>query len=350
VAIVTMDFKSLEFTWKITNFSQKKLMNRPGKWISSQTFYVGCEGDMKFILKFYPQGDAQPGDTEVANGEKWTSLFLLTQRSKKYDTSHRVEFSILDANGETFRSIHFHRKITFKDWGLGKFTRLTDLENPANNLLPNDTLTICCRVKETTSESEECNCQKEQPLTTQTRRKLLQDFAALLDDKFADFVFKVENVNIPAHRAILAARSPVFAAMFQHDMMENKTNETEIEDVTPATFKALLQFIYTGHCKVGNLAEELLVAANKYDIQDLRDICAKELRKKLTVENAVDFLLFSDLHQANDLKDGAIRFIIRNAKTVKKPPYWSDLPRTHPNLILELTSKAIEYMKYLKKL
>ena len=46
--------------------------------------------------------------------------------------------------------------------------------------------------------------------------------------------------------------------MFQHKMVENKTNETEIKDVTPAAFRALLRFIYTGHCQVGNLAEELL--------------------------------------------------------------------------------------------
>ena len=66
--------------------------------------------------------------------------------------------------------------------------------------------------------------------------------------------------------------------MFQYDMKENKTNETEITDVTPAAFRALLQFIYTGHCQVGCLTEEILVAANKYEIGGLKQICAKELQ------------------------------------------------------------------------
>jgi speckle-type POZ protein len=229
--------KPFEFTWKITNYRRQKLRNEPGHGITSQVFPGDCKGDLKFTLEFYPQGDVQSGDTEVTNEEKWTSLYLEAESIKTYDTSHHVELSILDADGETFDSGNFHKKIPFKDWGYSKFIRLADVENPANNLLQNDTLTICCRVVETKSETEgKCNCQRKEPETTQAR--LVRDFATLLDDKFADFVFNVENVKTCAHRAILAARSPVFAAMFQHEMQENKTNETEVTDTTPAAFRA----------------------------------------------------------------------------------------------------------------
>ena len=149
-------------------------------------------------------------------------------------------------------------------------------------------------------------------------------------------VVKVENEKIRAHRAILKARSPVFAAMFQHDMKENKTNETEIKDVTPAAFKALLRFIYTGQCEVGNFAQELLIAANKYDIQDLKQICAEELCRKLTAGNVVRLLILSDLHKVNVLKEGAIRFINKNAQAVMKTPTWSEIRKSHPNMIYEL--------------
>jgi speckle-type POZ protein len=341
----TYTFKSREFTWNIANFSQQKLRNGPGKCIRSQYFSTGLENDLSFVLHFYPQGYVKSGVvvSEVSNGGKWASLFLQTKNFKTYTTSHRFEFSILDADGETFDSYHLHKKIPFKgNWGFTKFIRLADLENPANNLLPNDTLTICCRVEGTKSETETCNCLIEEPPTKIARRKLSEGLALITDDKFADFVFKVENEKIGAHRVILAARSPVFAAMFQHDMQETKTNETEITDVTPAAFRALLRFIYTGHCQVRNLAEELLVAANKYDIQELKQICAKELRKKLTVDNALDFLIFSDLHQANELKDGAIRFINKNAAAVMKTPPWSDFPKSYPHLFLELYCNSTE--------
>ena len=84
---------------------------------------------------------------ELENG----SLFLKAEGSKRYDTSHRFEFSVLDADGQKFVIDHFHGKIPFQKWGFPKFIRVTDIENPANNLLPDDTLTICCRVKETKS-------------------------------------------------------------------------------------------------------------------------------------------------------------------------------------------------------
>jgi speckle-type POZ protein len=335
--------KSIEFTWNITNFRRQKLKNGPVKFIRSQEFSVGCEGELNFNLFFYPQGNVQSDDTEVSDGEKWASLFLDTESRKKYDTSHHFEFSFLDADGEKFGIEHFHQKIPFeKEWGFQEFISLTDLENPVNHLLPNDTLTICCRVVETNSKTEECSCQIEQPQTTNARRKLGEDLACVLDEKYADFVFKVKNEKIAAHRVILAARSPLFAAMFQHDMQEKRTNEAEITDVAPAVFRALLRFIYTGHCEVVNLAEELLVAANKYDIQDLKQICAKELRKKLTADNAVHLLVFSDLHQANDLKEGAIRFINKNAPAVMKTPSWINFPKSHQHLVLELYNKLFE--------
>ena len=336
----TNSFKTVEVTWKIANYSQQKLTTGPGKRIRSQDFTVGREGDLEFTLNFYPQGYLK---NAVSNGEILASLFLRTEGSKKYVTSHFIVIYILDANGEKFGIGHFHKKIPFNGgWGFKKFIRLMDLENPANNLLPNDALTICCWVEETESESEICNCLKEKTETTQTQRKLCEDLASALDDKYADFVFKVENEKIAAHRVILAARSTVFAAMFQCDMQENKTNETEIEDMTPAAFRALLRFIYTGHCEFGNLAEQLLIAANKYDIQDLKEICVKELRMKLTVDNAVDLLILADLHQANDLKGGAILFINKNAAAVMKTPAWPDFRKSHPNLIYELYCKLFE--------
>ena len=333
--------KSVEFTWKIANYNQQKLATGPGSYFSSRVFTVGREGDLEFTLNFYPQGYFS--DEELGGG-KWASLSLYTEGRKTYDTSLHVECSILDGDGEKFGSDHFHQitPLLEQDYGFFEFIRLTDLENPANNLLPNDTLTICCRAEEYQSESGKYNCLKEKPETPRARSKLCEDLASALDDKYADFVFKVENEKIAAHRVILAARSTVFAAMFQCDMKENKTNETEIEDMTPAAFRALLRFIYTGHCEVGNLAEQLLIAANKYDIQDLKEICVKELRMKLTVDNAVDLLILADLHQANDLKGGAILFINKNAAAVMKTPSWSDFPKTHPNLIFELYCKSIE--------
>lgn len=63
---------------------------------------------------------------------------------------------------------------------------------------------------------------------------------------------------------VLAARSPVFQAMFEHEMEERKHNRVDITDVDHEVLREMLRFIYTG--KASNLekmADDLLAAADK---------------------------------------------------------------------------------------
>ena len=45
---------------------------------------------------------------------------------------------------------------------------------------------------------------------------------------------------------MLSARSQVFHAMFNSDMLENKSGSVEVEDFHPNVMKEMLQYIYTG--------------------------------------------------------------------------------------------------------
>lgn len=63
---------------------------------------------------------------------------------------------------------------------------------------------------------------------------------------------------------LFSARSPVFAAMFEHEMEERKHNRVDITDVDHEVLREMLRFIYTG--KAANLekmADDLLAAADK---------------------------------------------------------------------------------------
>ena len=78
---------------------------------------------------------------------------------------------------------------------------------------------------------------------------------------------KIGDKKIPVHKAILASRSPVFAAMFQHDLKETKQGYVAITDLELDILEEMLKFIYTG--KVENLdtmADSLLAAADKVSI------------------------------------------------------------------------------------
>ena len=161
-------------------------------------------------------------------------------------------------------------------------------------------------------------------------------------ETISDVHFIVQNLKIAAHKAVLAARSPVFAAMFQNEMQENSSNEVVVTDMEPDALKQMLQFIYTGRCQIGAWTEDLFFAADKYDIKDLKEICEDELRMKLRVDNAIRFLIFSDLHRATKLKKKSISVINQNAVEVMKKPAWKDLIKTHPDLIAELYSNMFD--------
>lgn len=63
---------------------------------------------------------------------------------------------------------------------------------------------------------------------------------------------------------LLPARSPVFAAMFEHEMEERKHNRVEITDVDHEVLREMLRFIYTGKAtNLEKMADDLLAAADK---------------------------------------------------------------------------------------
>jgi hypothetical protein len=89
----------------------------------------------------------------------------------------------------------------------------------------------------------------------------------------------------PVHRAILSARSSVFAAVFKNIECDDSCNNNEQvnaderlsiidigEDLDPDVFEDFLVFIYTGRLRTTENMAELWAAANKYDVKTLERI------------------------------------------------------------------------------
>ncbi|GBM77496.1 hypothetical protein AVEN_226398-1 [Araneus ventricosus] len=72
--------------------------------------------------------------------------------------------------------------------------------------------------------------------------QLSDDFERLLDPQtscFSDVNLKCGSASIPAHKLILSARSPVFAAMFKNPMKETHKNEVDITDIDASVLQAM---------------------------------------------------------------------------------------------------------------
>jgi len=143
---------------------------------------------------------------------------------------------------------------------------------------------------------------------------LKNDFSGLLNSsEHFDTVINCSGQEFKCHKAILAARSDVFSAMFQHQMTENQSNKVDIKDLTPNGVKLMLEFIYSGKFDENvETAMELLPAADKYMLDDLRRACEKYLCMMVNLNNCLDLLILSDTHTANILNTHCIKFVVEN--------------------------------------
>jgi hypothetical protein len=95
-----------------------------------------------------------------------------------------------------------------------------------------------------------------------------------------DVEFLVQDKTFPAHRAILAARSPVFADKFEKKKPgKDGLHHIRIDGVEPSTMENFLHFIYTGE-PIGTFAdEELLKLADHYQLATLASLCQLAAKK-----------------------------------------------------------------------
>jgi len=115
-----------------------------------------------------------------------------------------------------------------------------------------------------------------------------QLWASSCNKKMTDVEFLVGEETFGAHRSLLSARSPVFAAMFASGMKEAVDGQVRIEDVNPTTFQLFLKFLYTGMFEPSSTDNrELFAVADKYGVETLMELC----RPTVNIENIIDILL-----------------------------------------------------------
>ena len=150
------------------------------------------------------------------------------------------------------------------------------------------------------------------------------------------------QINFYAHKAILAARSPVFAKMLSHDMKESATNTIELLDIEPAVLKELLTYIYTNNCpNIKSYATSLLYNAEKYGLDHLKALCEQRLSYDLQIENAAKMLLLADTCNASQLKRNTLLFIGKHGGQVLATKDWDDV-KPNAALLQELLSTTFE--------
>ncbi|KAF3338833.1 BTB/POZ and MATH domain-containing protein 2-like protein [Carex littledalei] len=150
------------------------------------------------------------------------------------------------------------------------------------------------------------------------RRQVQIDFGELLvSGEGADVTFEVKGKLFPAHKCILATRSPYFRAEFFGPMRQPEMEEhTKVKDMEPAVFMALLHYIHTDSLSKieqdlqftrTTLADKLLAVADQFLVEKI--ICEDILCDKISIENAAIRLVLAEIHNCGRLRNAWLEFL-----------------------------------------
>ncbi|XP_023314904.1 speckle-type POZ protein-like [Trichogramma pretiosum] len=326
------------YTWTIKNYSLLEL--EVGEPILSNDFIVGSDyGKHCFNLELYPNGNSE--------NQGFVTIYLCyigsDLEAKQEELMCKYKLTAI-RNGKVIKTFIY-------DVDFAKMTsmglRILEEKNIDRLITSKDTVTFKCELdifkgflhngNETDNETDhETDNETEDEIIDKKKFKL-----AFPCEEFSDVKLRTsDKFIIPAHKFVLATVSPVFRAMFTHDMLETKNNTIEITETSHNILIEMLRYIYTGEIEIDktDMIQQLLIAADKYEIDDLKIECGKLLYAKLTTENAIEFLILAYTCNAERLENKLLRFLTTNTKLLD-----SELLKTaDPALLLKITHSLRE--------
>ncbi|KAF8673384.1 hypothetical protein HU200_048947 [Digitaria exilis] len=169
----------------------------------------------------------------------------------------------------------------------------------------------------------------------------------------ADVTIEVDGEKFMAHRAILAARSPVFKGEFFGPMEEGTSpTRVQIKDMEASVFEVLLHFIYNdslppdvvddGESEAISMAQHLLVAADRYGIERLKLMCEDKLYNYVGTSSVGTILALAEQHGCDGLKKACLKFLMSgsNLKAAIATDGFDHLAKSCPTVLKELLSKV----------
>ncbi|XBH94602.1 hypothetical protein VPH35_085339 [Triticum aestivum] len=291
---------------KIVGYSGTKEIPN-GEGIESCLFRVG---GCTWNVRYYPNGLRSEYSDYIG-----LCLFLNDTVAGEVETvKEKFMFGLLDQHGKpvpSYTGTSDTREFSVhKGHGFGGFMKRVQLEESEH--LKDDSFTV----KVDVTIMSEFHTQ-ETPSILVPPSDLHRHLGVLLSSKAGVNVkFQVGGETFSAHRLVLAARSPVFRAEFFGQTREGTTTEAiRVHDMEAPVFSALLTFMYTDALpdmkqeEEYALAQHLLVAVDKYNLERLKLICEDKLCNRIDTSSVVTILALAEQHQCHELKAACLVFL-----------------------------------------
>ncbi|CAD5223805.1 unnamed protein product [Bursaphelenchus okinawaensis] len=126
---------------------------------------------------------------------------------------------------------------------------------------------------------------------------------AFNEPKLSDFQIKVGTRTFYVSKMVLAANSKVFHRMFMTDCNEVDAGFMVMQDCEPAAVEAMLFYMFEKKSVDEDLARDVMLLADKYQMSELKDQCEIKLGSTLKLDNLEDRIsLAYNLRASNLLK------------------------------------------------
>ncbi|KAJ0258248.1 BTB/POZ domain-containing protein [Hirschfeldia incana] len=187
-------------------------------------------------------------------------------------------------------------------------------------------------------------------MATETNKDVYSSgYAKILKQKWhTDLRLKAGDSNdfadISAHKLVLAARSDVFKKMPESEVTKASSDHETLNfsEMRHEELEILVEFMYNDHGSVSSSklkkhVRSLYLAAERYEIPHLRDLCRNELISSLSSSNALYVLELSQVPLDEPLNDAVLSFIARNIHTFLDSIEFKMFVARNPNLAVEIT-------------
>lgn len=135
---------------------------------------------------------------------------------------------------------------------------------------------------------------------------LLQLNAMRQEKLLTDVTLCSGNTEISCHRNVLASSSPYFRAMFCNNFLESQQTKIHLRDLTPATLKTIVDYVYTGRISITiDNVLPLMQTASMLHYGRLFEACSSFLQEQLCPDNCLSMIRLSEIINCITLRDKA---------------------------------------------
>lgn len=161
--------------------------------------------------------------------------------------------------------------------------------------------------------------------------------------ELTDVTLCVQGHDFHCHRAILAAASQYFRAMFCSGLKESHEERVEIKGLDSGTMRSLLEYTYTSRVLLTHSnVQRILEAASQFQFLRVVDACATFLTKSMHLETCVGILTLADSHALPALRTRAQDYITTQFSQVVQQQDFLELPAESLENVLQRDDLAVK--------